>query len=106
MAHDDWRLRIELVEEAAGGLLKRLGLLSSEAHDLEHELAARLEQEGYGVVRRFNFVIAGTATRAEAHELAERLDGEAGPGGELVWEVSPGNPFAVFGGLGGSGTPI
>ena len=199
MAHDDWRLRIELDEDAAGGLLKRLGLLGSEAHDLAHELAderfavtlegrtmfvyadsslqlekaraaiaaeaaelgtepdsvivehwlahedrwddeaapdtievetlaagyapwevripcpshkaahelaERLEAEGYGVVRRFNFVIAGTETREQASELAEKLHGEAEPGGELVWEVSPGNPFAIFGGLGGSGTPV
>ena len=199
MAHDDWRLRIELDEEAAGGLLKRLGLLGSGARSLEHELADehfavtldgremfvyadsaaqlekaraaidaeaaelgtqpdsvvsehwlsaedrwddeaapdtievetlaagyapwevripcrshheareladRLEAEGYGVVRRFRFVIAGTATRDEAQELAQKLHGEAEPGGELVWEVSPGNPFAVFGGLGGSGTPL
>ena len=199
MAHDDWRLRIELDEDAAGGLLQRLGLLGSDARDLareladerlavtlegrtifvyadsslqlekaraaideeiaqleiepdamitEHwlasddrwddepapdtieaetlkagyapwevrvpcrshqqarELADQLESEGYGVVRRFTYVIAGTATREQASELAARLHGEAEPGGELVWNVSPGNPFAVFGGLGGTGTPI
>lgn len=199
MAHDDWRLRIELDEKAAGGLLKRLGLIGSDARGLEHELederlavtlegremfvyadsapqlqkaraaieaeaaklgttpdsvvvehwlaeedrwddeaapdtvdvetlaagyapwevripcrshhearalADRLEGEGYGVVRRFNFVIAGTETRDEAEALAASLHGEAEPGGELVWEVAKGNPFAVFGGLGGSGTPI
>ena len=38
--------------------------------------------------------------------LAARVHGEVEPGGELVWETVPGNPFAVFGGLGGSGTPI
>jgi alpha-mannosidase len=32
--------------------------------------------------------------------LARRLHGRAEPGGELVWEVAPQNPFAVFGGLG------
>ena len=42
----------------------------------------------------------------EARSLARRLHGEVEPGGELVWEVTPQNPFAVFGGLGGSGTPI
>jgi hypothetical protein len=36
MARDDWRLRIELGEEGAGGLLGRLGL--SEAHELAKEL--------------------------------------------------------------------
>ena len=199
MAHDDWRLRIELDEEAAGGLLQRLGLLGSDAHRLvdelvkdrlvvtgegrtifvyaassqqldqarrviddeltmleiepdaivrEHwladedrwddevapdtievetlaagyapwevripcpsheaarELAERLEGEGYGVVRRWTFLIAGTSTREEAEALARELHGEVEPGGELVWEVAPGNPFAIFGGLGGGGTPI
>ena len=63
-------------------------------------LADDLEQRGYGVVRGYRYVIAGTATREEARELARRLHGEVEPGGELVWEVAPQNPFAVFGGLG------
>ena len=199
VARDDWRLRIDLGEEAPGGLLGRLGVLRSEAraltrdledqrlavtHDdgtvfvyadsslqleqarkvidselrdlriepksivaehwladeerwddepLDHyredetlaagyapwevripcrsrdearELADRLAAEGYGVVRRWSYVIAGTATREEAAALAQRLHGEVEPGGELVWETSPGNPFAIFGGLGGAGTPL
>jgi len=76
------------------------------SHREARELADRLESEGYGVVRRWSFVIAGVATREEAGELAARLHGEVEPGGELVWEVSPGNPFAVFGGLGSDGTPL
>ena len=40
-------------------------------------------------------------TREEADALAERVHGEVEAGGELVWEVMPQNPFAVFGGLGG-----
>ena len=63
-------------------------------------LADELEAEGYGVVRRFRYVVAGTSTREEAKRLAERLHGDVEPGGELVWEVTPQNPFAVFGGLG------
>ena len=38
--------------------------------------------------------------------LAERLHGEVEAGGELVYEALPQNPFAVFGGLGGAGTPL
>ena len=76
------------------------------SHAEARTLADRLEAEGYGVVRRWSFVIAGTSTREEADELAARLHGEVEPGGELVWEVSPRNPFAVFGGLGSDGTPI
>jgi hypothetical protein len=71
-----------------------------ESVDAAHELADRLEREGYGVVRRFHYVIAGTASEEEARELAKRVHGEVEPGGELVWEVTPQNPFAIFGGLG------
>jgi hypothetical protein len=71
-----------------------------------HELADRLAAEGYGVVRRWRYVLAGTATEEEARELADRLHGEVEPSDRLVWETLPGNPFAVFGGLGGTGTPL
>ena len=76
------------------------------SHAEAKELALRLEADGYGVVRRWSYVIAGTATREEAEELARSLHGEVEPGGELVWEAAPQNPFAVFGGLGSAGTPI
>jgi hypothetical protein len=65
-----------------------------------HDLAEQLKAEGYGVSRTFTYVIAGTETREQAVELAGRIHGEVEPGGELVYEVQPHNPFAVFGGLG------
>ena len=65
-----------------------------------NELADRLRAEGYGVSHTFMYVIAGTATREQAVELARRIHGEVEPGGELVYEVQPSNPFAIFGGLG------
>ena len=68
--------------------------------------ADELEGEGYKVVRRYRFLIVGTASEEEARALAERLHGIAEPGGELVWEVARDNPFAVFSVMGGSGTPI
>jgi hypothetical protein len=71
------------------------------SHDEAEELADRLEQRGFGVTRRWKYVIAGTATEEEAQALAAELHGEVQPGGETVWEAAPGNPFAVFGGLGG-----
>ena len=76
------------------------------SHEEAKELALRLEADGYGVVRRWSYVIAGTATKEEAEELARSLHGEVEPGGELVWEAAPQNPFAVFGGLGSAGTPL
>lgn len=63
-------------------------------------LAEALQDEGYRPVRQWNFVIVGTATREDADALAARLHGEVEPGGELVWETAPGNPFAIFGGMG------
>ena len=66
-----------------------------------HDLAEQLRAEGFDVSRTFTYVIAGTATREQAVELARRVHGRVEPGGELVYEVQPSNPFAVFGGLGG-----
>jgi hypothetical protein len=64
------------------------------------ELAERLEAEGYKPERRFQYLIVGTASREDADALAKRLHGEVEAGGEVVREVEPANPFAVFGGLG------
>jgi hypothetical protein len=194
VAHDDWRIRIELPdEEGARGLLERLGLARSDAEDLAdelrahrlavsrdgdnvfvyaatgmqaeqagriveaeleeegltptrlvterwlrdedrwddepdrgdveeellergyapwevrveaktlreaHDLAEELRAEGFDVSRTFTYVIVGTKSREQAVELARRVDGRVQPGGELVYEVQPQNPFAVFGGLG------
>ena len=66
-----------------------------------HALADRLEHEGYSVTRRFRYLIVGASSEEDANALAARVHGEAEPGGELVWETAPDNPFAVFGGLGG-----
>jgi hypothetical protein len=65
------------------------------------KLAEQLRSEGFDVSRTFTYVIAGTADREQAVELAKRVHGHVEPGGELVYEVQPSNPFAVFGGLGG-----
>jgi hypothetical protein len=48
----------------------------------------------------------GAATEEEARELAKQLHGQAEASGELVYETLPQNPFVIFGGLGGSGTPL
>jgi len=80
--------------------------VSCESHRAARDLAEQLEQEGYSVERRWRHLIVGTASKEEADALAARLHGEVEPGGELVWETVPGNPFAIFGGLGGSGTPL
>jgi hypothetical protein len=87
--HAPWEVRVE-----------------TESHGAARELAERLEQEGYEVERRWRYLIVGAATEEDAKALAARLHGEAVPGGAVVWESAPGNPFAVFGGMGGSGAPL
>ena len=70
------------------------------SHQEARELADQLEAEGYKPERRFQYLLVGTATREDAEALATRLHGEVEPGGELVYEVEPANPFAIFGGMG------
>jgi len=70
------------------------------------ELADQLEAEGLPVVRHFSYVMVGAASEQEARELAKRIGGEVEGGGEVVWETAPGNPFAIFGGLGGDAAPL
>jgi hypothetical protein len=87
----EWEVRVELP-----------------THDETAALADRLESEGIPVVRRSTFLLAGAANEDEAVEIAERLRAElpsaariaVEPGGGMVWEVMPQNPFAFFGGLG------
>jgi len=78
-------------------------------HEDMEALADRLESEGIPLIRRHTFLLAGAANEDEARELADRIRTEAPqgaqvevePGGAMVWEVTPQNPFAYFGGLGG-----
>ena len=82
--HAPWEVRVELP-----------------SHEEADELADELEREGFDVVRRWRYLIIGAGSEEEARALARRVHGDAEPGGEVVWEVAPQNPFAVFGGLGG-----
>jgi hypothetical protein len=89
--HAEWEVRVSLPDR--------------EATD---ELARQLEAEGLPVLKRSTFLLVGAANRDEAEALSERLRAESPqgakvevePGGGMVWEVMPHNPFAVFGGLG------
>jgi hypothetical protein len=93
----------ELLEEGIAPWEVRVEL---DSRGEAEELAERLEAEGYGVVRRFRYLIVGAATKEEADGLAARLHGEVEPSSAFVWENVPQNPFVVFGGLGGAGTPL
>jgi hypothetical protein len=89
--HAEWEVRVELP-----------------SHRETVRLAEQLESEGLAVVRRWKFLLVGAANEDAARTLAERIGAEAPddatiavePGGEMVWEVAPQNPFVVFGGLG------
>jgi hypothetical protein len=91
MGRSQWEVRVELA-----------------SHEDTVALAERLESEGIPLVRRYTFLLAGAVNEDDARALAERLEREVPegariavePGGGLVWEVTPSNPFAVFGGLG------
>ena len=55
---------------------------------------------------RYRYVLVGADSEEAARELAKKLHGEVEASGELVYETLPQNPFVIFGGLGGSGTPL
>ncbi|HZS24862.1 MAG TPA: hypothetical protein VFA30_07720 [Gaiellaceae bacterium] len=75
------------------------------SHGAARTLAETLEGEGYSVERRWRYLIVGAGSKEDAEALARRVHGEVEAGGEAVWETVPGNPFAIFGGLGSAGTP-
>ena len=80
--------------------------LEADTPEAAETLAAKLAADGYRVVRRYRYVLVGADSEEAARELAKRLHGEVEASGELVYETLPQNPFVIFGGLGGSGTPL
>jgi hypothetical protein len=72
-------------------------------------LAERLESEGISpIVRRWKYLLIGTATDDQARALAERIRAEAPAGADVKaepsatvgWEATSRNWFAPFGGFG------
>ncbi len=80
--------------------------LEADTPEAAETLAAKLATDGYSVVRRYRYVLVGADSEEAARELAKKLHGEVEASGELVYETLPQNPFVIFGGLGGSGTPL
>jgi hypothetical protein len=78
------------------------------SHGETRKLAHRLEDEGFAVITRWTYLLVGADNEEDARDLAERLRQEAPagasvqvePSGEMVAQVTPANPFAIFGGLG------
>jgi hypothetical protein len=106
--HDRFQER-EAAESAETGAAQWEVRIELGTHEETVALAERLESEGIPVVRRHTFLLAGAGNEDDARQLAERIRGEASgsakvevePGGGMVWEVAPRNPFTFFGGLGG-----
>jgi hypothetical protein len=73
MARDDWRIRIDLAEEHAGGFLHRLGGgLGSRARDLAKEL----EADKLAVSRDDDTLFIYTATRGDARQAQKIVETE------------------------------
>ena len=92
VGHAEWEVRVDLP-----------------AHRDAVELAERLEAEGISpIVRRWKYLLIGTATDDDARALAERIRSEAPEGADVRaepssavgWEATGQNPFAAFGGYG------
>ena len=102
------RLERETQESLASGFAEWEVRVELPSHPDTVRLAQRLESEEIPVVRRHRYLLAGAANEDEAQALAARIRDEAPkgatihvePGGQMVWEVLPTNPFAVLGGLG------
>jgi hypothetical protein len=79
------------------------------SHHEKDALAERLRAEGLPTVERWHSVLIGASDEEAAKALAERLRAEAPAGSEITIGASaqalraetPGNPFAILGGLGG-----
>jgi hypothetical protein len=99
----------ETAESDATGVAEWEVRVELSSHSDERELAHRLEQDGWSVINRWKYLIAGAASQDDALALAKELKetGPAGaeihvePGGGLAWEAAPNKPFAIFGGLAG-----
>lgn len=102
-------------EEQEARETKRLGYAEWEVrvdlptHRDAADLAERLEAEGISpIVRRWRYLLIGTATDDEARALAERIRADVPEGASVKaeasatigWELTGQNPFAAFGGFG------
>ena len=73
MARDEWRIRIELADDHAGGVLERLGLdLGSAAR----ELARELENERLAVTRDGDTVFVYTSSGLQADQARRVVEAE------------------------------
>jgi len=106
--HD--RLEAEEVEESKDeGIAEWEVRVELASHQDAEQLAETLEGQGYGVTRRWSYLLVSANDKDDAEALAKQLQAEAPngakvhvePGAGLAWELMPRNPYAFFlGGLG------
>ena len=94
----------ETSESIAGGVALFEVRVQLPSHRDAVDLAARLRAEGYSVVRRWRFLVAGANNVDQAEEFAAKIRQEA-PDGSVVTteEVGPRRPYTVFEIAAGSG---
>jgi hypothetical protein len=82
--------------------------VSTESHREAVELSDALRRQGIANMRRWRYLVVGAGDEDAANTLAERVRAIAPADAKVAVEASaraveaemPGNPFAVFGGLG------
>jgi hypothetical protein len=81
-------------------------LIEFHSHAEAVQLAETLANQQLSVIRRWSYLIVGTATEDEAQALADRLAATPGvnaeisvrPSGGMLLEVLPSSPFLIFSG--------
>jgi hypothetical protein len=82
-------------------------LIECHSHAEAVQLAETLANQALSVIRRWRYLIVGTATEDEANALADRLAATPGvnaeisvrPSGGMLLEALPSSPFLIFSGL-------
>jgi hypothetical protein len=99
----------ERAESAAQGYPEYEVRIQCQTHQETLELAERLRDAGLPAVHRWRYLLLGAVNETSAEELATRVRELVPAGSEVTVEASlpaladgtPGNPFAILGGLGG-----
>ena len=94
----------ETSESVTGGIALFEVRVQVRTHHESVALAARLQEEGYSVVRRWRFLVVGANNADQAEEFAAKIRQEA-PTDAVVTteEVGPGRPYTWFELAAGSG---
>jgi hypothetical protein len=99
----------ERAESEAQGYPEYEVRIQCRSHEETQALAERLRDSGLPAVQRWRYLLIGAVNEDSANELAERVRGLVPEGTSVTVEASlpaladgtPGNPFAILGGLGG-----